>query len=148
MVVGPGCRRGGLGTGFGQERIGVGKNGFGNAVLQVASERDPRFPDVPTALELLPANDANRPLVETMTNILVADRVLVAPPNLGQTETEALRKAVDDLGKDAEFLQKAEQAGFPIKYLTGEDLQASVVQALDAGSALKTIFEQAAAKAQ
>ena len=121
-------------------------NGFARGLLQVAPERDSRLADVPTALELV--DDANKNLVEVITNILVADRVLVVSPDWSAEDVDALRKAFDQALQDPELLQQAEQAERPISYLSGAEVDEALKSALQSVDQLKPIFDEAAGKAQ
>ena len=123
-------------------------NGFARVIFQVAPKRDSRFPDVPTALELMPANDPNRGLVEAITNILAADRVLAAPPGLSPELTKTLREAVQKAANDSEFVDKAAKAKRPVAFLGGEELQKTIEGGMAKAQELKPIFDAAAEKAK
>lgn len=122
------------------------QNKYATALVQVSPQRDPRFPDVPTALEALPANDPNRKLVETLTNILSADRLMAAPPGMDEATAKLLREAFDKVIKDPDFLKKAEQAKRPVVYMSGQDVQKAVGDAMKSVQSLKPIFDEAAAR--
>ncbi len=123
-------------------------NRLSRVVFQVAPKRDSRFPDVPTALELIPPNDPNRGLVEAITNILAADRVLAAPPGMPADLAKLLREAVQKAASDSEFMDKAAKAKRPVAFLGGEELQKTIAGGMAKAQELKPIFDAAAEKAK
>lgn len=124
------------------------ENGQAFAALQVAPERDSRIPDTPTASEMLPEDHPNQSLIRAITNILVADRVLAAPPGMDDSVINELRKIVDQALNDEEFVAQAEQSGRLVAYLSGEEVQNLIEDAMKFKDELKPIFDEAIAKEQ
>lgn len=124
------------------------KNGDVVAVMQVATERDPRFPDTPTALESLPADSPNRDIVEAITDALTADRLIATSPNLSSDKVAALREGLNQAMNNPELVEKANQASRPIAYMDGEELEKRMIEAISSVDILKPIFDEAAQKAQ
>ena len=121
-------------------------NGYARAMLQVSEERHPGLQDVPTALELLPAGDPNRELVQTLTNAWVADRVIVAPPGMDEALADHMRDVIERTLTDPELVAQAEQAQRPIVFRKGSEIQAAIEEAMQSVGLLRPIFEEAAAK--
>lgn len=124
------------------------QNGYGRFILQIAQQRDPRLPDVPTLLEQVPANDANRSLAEALTACWEADRIIVCPPGLDAATVKYWREIYEKVSKDGEFLQKCEQSGRPFNYMAGEDVERTIQKAMSRALEIKPILEEAVKKAE
>lgn len=123
------------------------ENKFAVPFLIAAPERNPLLPDVPTALELLPEGE-NKDMVETLTNILVADRIIAMPPDADPVVLEFMRNAIDKVLNNAEFLEQAKQAKRDVVYLSGAEVQTAVDNAMESAQELKPIFDEAVKRAQ
>ncbi|ATW27149.1 tripartite tricarboxylate transporter substrate binding protein [Candidatus Formimonas warabiya] len=123
------------------------ENKFAVPLLIVAPERNPRLPDVPTAIELLSPGE-NRDMVETLTNILVADRIITMPPGADPAVVEFMRAAIGKVLNNPEFLDQAKKAERDVLYLPGADVQSAVEKAMESAQALKPIFDEAVKKAK
>ena len=120
------------------------QNGYAKALLQVSPKRDYRYKDIPTALEIIPANDPNRQTIQQLTDIVTPNHLIAASPGLGQAETKVLRDAFDKVMKNQELLDKGEKSQRPFVYQTGTDLEKTLKTALTSVESLKPIFDEAA----
>lgn len=110
-------------------------------VLMVTLERVSEFPDVPTALEVVPAQ--NREAVKTITNIFEANRVVCAPPGVPEARVAALREAFGKALNDPEFLNWAKKSNRPIDYMDGPTVARLIQEALKDAETIKPILMEA-----
>jgi tripartite-type tricarboxylate transporter receptor subunit TctC len=78
-----------------------------NILIQCALERQHELPDVPTLLELTPAD--KKDIVEFITAGTPIARAMAVGPKVPADRVAALRKAFDALMKDPEFLADAQK---------------------------------------
>ena len=101
-----------------------------NILVQVAMEKDPSLPDVPSLLDL--AKDAKqRQVTELAAAPQEMARPFAAPPDLPPERLAALRRAFDQTMTDPEFLADAAKSGLDVNPLTGEALNQLVTKLYD-----------------
>ena len=92
-----------------------------NILVQIAVEKDPSLPDVPSLLDL-----SKDPKQHQVTELAAAPqemaRPFAAPPDLPPERLAALRQAFDQTMKDPDFLADAAKSGLDVNPLTGEAL--------------------------
>lgn len=99
------------------------KDGAAKPVLQMGMKRAPSFPDVPTALEIMSADDAKQ-MFEILFTDQVMGRPFVAPPGTPANRIAALRAAFDATMKDPTFLAEASAQRMEIDPVTGIEIGA------------------------
>ena len=79
-----------------------------NILIQLALERHPDLPNVPTVLELA-KNDEQRQVLELIFSQSAMGRAIFGPPGIPADRLAALRSAFDRMMVDKEFLAEAER---------------------------------------
>jgi tripartite-type tricarboxylate transporter receptor subunit TctC len=95
------------------------KAGTVNVILQLGMQRDSEYPNVPTALEVAPTEEARR-IFEIAFVEQVMGRPFMLPPDVPKVRSDALRKAFDATMKDTSFLEEATKRGIEIDPVSGE----------------------------
>ena len=95
------------------------RDGKVRILLQFGAERLPVLPDVPTAIELAPA-EADRSLLRFYAVKFAMARPLMTPPDVPTDRLAALRDAFDATMKDSQYLEEARRIGLEINPLGGE----------------------------
>lgn len=112
-----------------------------NVIVQVAMEKLPELPDVPSALELI-ADPAKRKVLELILIRQEMGRPLATSPGVPADRLAALRKGFEATMKDPDFLAEAEKVQLEIEPLSGARIEALLKSAYEATPA---IVAQAAA---
>ena len=105
--------------------------GEATPVLVMGSERVEEFPDVPTVLEL-DLDDDQMTLMESHVSLIESGRTIAAPPGMDAGLLDALRAAFTKVVQDPTFESESADAGRPIIYSSGEDVQEEVSGLVDA----------------
>jgi tripartite-type tricarboxylate transporter receptor subunit TctC len=92
-------------------------------IMQMGMKRDAEFPDVPTAIEVVPT-PADKQLFEIAFAEQVMGRPFVLPPGVPRDRINALRSAFDATMKDQAFLDDAKLQRAEIDPVSGEDINA------------------------
>jgi tripartite-type tricarboxylate transporter receptor subunit TctC len=95
------------------------RDGKVRILLQYGTERLPVLPNVPTAIELAPA-EADRALLRFYAVKFAMARPLMTPPEVPADRLAALREAFDATMKDPQYLDEARRIGLEINPLGGE----------------------------
>jgi tripartite-type tricarboxylate transporter receptor subunit TctC len=106
------------------------RDGKVRILLQYGTERLPSLPDVPTAIELAPA-EADRALLRFYAVKFSMARPLMAPPEVPAERVAALRAAFDATMKDPQYLNEARRIGLDVNPLGGEGI-AKLIQQVQA----------------
>lgn len=93
-----------------------------NLLVQMAMQRHPDLPDVPSALDYV-HSASDRQLFELMFVVLEAGRPIALPPQTPADRLAALRRAFADLSADAEFRAEIASRGGSLELLPGEQMQ-------------------------
>jgi tripartite-type tricarboxylate transporter receptor subunit TctC len=111
-------------------------SGF-NILLQFArSTRHPELPQVPTARELAP-NDEARALIEfAEAPLLAMARPFVAPPGIAEDRAEALRAAFLAVHRDPAFLEEAAKYGLDVSPVSWADVAHAIARLAQAPPAV------------
>ena len=110
-----------------------------NVLVQLAIDRSPELPDVPTAYEKA-ADQRQRDIVKLVVSRQILARPFAAPPEIPEDRKQALRKAFDDTMKDPEFLKEAKTMALEINPVTGAEVDKLIA---DLYATPKQIVEQA-----
>lgn len=133
-------------TGAFDSRIPAVEAGDERPLLNIDSERHPGLPDTPAVLEI-EVGEEERRLGQALVDLLDLGRLVVAPPDVPQDRLECLRGAFSQALQDDELVSEAEQAGRPVDYLPGQDLEALVQDLLGAPPRFTEVLEAAYAGA-
>lgn len=122
------CRAGAISTLFGQEPMRTWvKTGFIRVLVQGGLKRDPRLGNVTTFHELMDkynSPDRTRRLVKVVLSAGEIGRPVVGPPGIPADRVRVLREAFDKVMNDPALLADATKAGWELKPMSGEKLQA------------------------
>jgi tripartite-type tricarboxylate transporter receptor subunit TctC len=89
--------------------------------VQIATARNPLFPDAPTIMEL--AKDARtRGILQLVLAPLQMDRPILAPPGTPADRVAALRRAFHEAMNDPGFIAEAEKEHLEIDEVSGEQV--------------------------
>jgi tripartite-type tricarboxylate transporter receptor subunit TctC len=99
------------------------ERGEAKVIMQMGMARDPAFPDVPTALEVV-TGASDRQLFEIAFAEQVMGRPFVLPPGVPAERVKALRSAFDATVRDAAFLDDARLQRADINPIGGEEINA------------------------
>ena len=121
-----------------RNRIGpMLKEGKAKIVLQMGMARDPEYPDVPTAIEIMPTAEGKQ-LFEIAFAEQVMGRPFVLPPGVPADRVKVLRDAFDAAVKDPELLADAKAQRMEIDPVTGAAINALLDRVYAAPAALAT----------
>lgn len=112
-----------------------------NVLLQLATERNPELPDVPTAFEKA-ADQRQRDIVKLIVSRQTLARPFAAPPGIPEDRKQALRKAFDDTMKDPDFLREAKTMALEINPVSGANVDKLIAELYETP---KDVVEQARA---
>jgi tripartite-type tricarboxylate transporter receptor subunit TctC len=110
-------------------------------VLSIWNERDPRYPDVPSALEVVEGPQKNA--VQAIVNMLAMHRGFFAPPGLDADATRILRDAITKAAADPELVKGAEEQGLILLPSPGAEEQKKIEQITTASEAIVPVLKQA-----
>jgi tripartite-type tricarboxylate transporter receptor subunit TctC len=92
-------------------------------ILQMGMARDAQYPDIPTAIEIMPTAEGKQ-LFETAFAEQVMGRPFVVPPGVPADRLMVLRAAFDAAVKDPELLKDAKAQRMEIDPVTGSEINA------------------------
>ena len=99
------------------------RSGASTIILQMGVKRDPAFPDVPTAIEIM-----TKPEDKQLFEIAFAEQVMGRPfllgPGVPDDRVKMLRAAFDATMKDPQFLAEAAKEGAEIDPVDGAAINA------------------------
>jgi tripartite-type tricarboxylate transporter receptor subunit TctC len=99
------------------------KAGKAKIALQMGMTRDPAYPDVPTAIEIMPTTEGKQ-LFEIAFAEQVMGRPFVVPPGVPEDRVKVLRDAFDAALKDPELLKEAASQKMEIDPVSGAEINA------------------------
>jgi tripartite-type tricarboxylate transporter receptor subunit TctC len=111
------------------------KRGEATVILQMGMARDAEFPNIPTAIEIMPAAEGKQ-LFEIAFAEQVMGRPFVLPPGVPADRVKVLRAAFDAAVKDPELLKDAKSQRMEIDPVTGAAINALLDRVYAAPSAL------------
>lgn len=98
------------------------KEGSLRPILFFGYERDPLWPDVPTAKEIG---------VPEITPLQRMTRLILAPPGLPKDVEKVLSDALRKVLQDKDFLAWAKKAKYPVAPMTSEEVKKSMLEVAD-----------------
>ena len=99
------------------------ESGAAQVFVQMGMKRQARFPDVPTAIDLMTDPDRKR-MFEIVFTDQVMGRPFVVAPGVPADRVSALRAAFDATMKDGEFLVEAKKQRMEIDPVSGAEINA------------------------
>ena len=99
------------------------KEGKARIALQMGMARDPAYPDIPTAIEIMPTNEGKQ-LFEIAFAEQVMGRPFVLPPGVPEDRVKVLRDAFDAALRDPELLADANVQKMEIDPVSGAAINA------------------------
>lgn len=111
------------------------REGKAKIVLQMGMTRDKEYPDVPTAIEIMPTQEGKQ-LFEIAFAEQVMGRPFVLPPGVPEDRVKVLRDAFDAAVKDPELLKDAEMQNMEIDPVSGAEINALLDRVYGAPPAL------------
>ncbi len=90
--------------------------------IQVALERNPMFPDVPSLVEFA-KEERTKQILQLILSPLEMDRPILAPPGVPAERVAALRAAFHATMNDPAFLEEAKRQKLETEEVSGERLQ-------------------------
>ena len=111
-------------------------------ILQVALERDPRFKDVPLAIEVAPPD--KKDIMAAITNTFEFGRAFGAPPKVPADRVKLLRDSVWSVYSDKTIVQELEKRGRPVSAMKGDQMNAVMQTCMAAAEKIKPVLIEAA----
>ena len=105
-------------------------------LIQVGMAREPDLPDTPLLLEQQ-VQPQDRPLLEFMSKAITVGRPVATTPGVPAERVAALRKAFMDTLEDPDFMAEAKQQNAEVRPMTGEVLQATIRDLIEAPQAVR-----------
>jgi tripartite-type tricarboxylate transporter receptor subunit TctC len=96
-------------------------------LLQGALKNDPELGNLPNALDFI-KNDTDRKVLELHFMQKTAARPVVAPPEVPAERIALLRKALEELAKDKDFLADMDKAKMEFSFVPGPEIDKIVAQ--------------------
>ncbi len=127
---------------WGSAEDGV-ESGMEFVLIQSGRERLPDLADVPTVFEYADkTSDPERTnaILTAWDALIQVGRSVAAPPGTAADKIVFLREAFNKSLHDPELLQKAEQAGRPFDYATGEDMTDITLNATKMPQEIEELF--------
>jgi tripartite-type tricarboxylate transporter receptor subunit TctC len=103
------------------------KNKQATVLLQVATERNPELPDVPSVMDFA-KDDETRAAVTFLSASENLGRPLIAPPDMPNDRIHALRDGITATLTDASFKTEAKKQKLDVAPISGEKLAATIRQ--------------------
>jgi tripartite-type tricarboxylate transporter receptor subunit TctC len=115
----------GNGRAFVLDKMGKGEM---KLLMQLATVRDPKHPDVPTILDAV-ESPADKQIVEILLARLALGRPFIAPPGVPAERVQILRTAFRKSVEDPELIAEAQKARLAIDPIWGEQAQEMIEKA-------------------
>jgi tripartite-type tricarboxylate transporter receptor subunit TctC len=106
-----------------------------NVIVQMGYERLADLPDVPRALDFVPAGE-NKQVLELILTRQEMGRPIAAPPGVPPGRVAALRAAFEATLKDPEFIAEAEKIQMEIDPLSAREIERLLATAYGAPRAI------------
>jgi len=110
-------------------------------ILTIWNERNPDYPDVPTALEYVEGKQAEA--VQAIINMFSMHRGFFAPPNTNPEAVRILREAITKASEDPELIEEAKAGGLILMPSPGEEEQKKIEQITEASQGLAPVLKAA-----
>jgi tripartite-type tricarboxylate transporter receptor subunit TctC len=121
------------------ESLGPIKSGDKRPILMVTSQRHPEFPNVPTAVELAPAQKQDS--VRAIVSILEMHRSYIGPPGMDPQAVTAFRAGLVSALKDPALLEESTKGDRPVSLMEGAVQQKLVNEVTKSSGGLAPILK-------
>jgi tripartite-type tricarboxylate transporter receptor subunit TctC len=111
-------------------------------ILTIGDERNPDYPDVPTALELA-SDPAKQKLVKALMNIQSLHRSFFGPPGIPPEVAAEMREAIIAVLSDPAVIEEAASKDLPLNPMHGARQQEMVAEIYDASGEIPPILDKA-----
>jgi tripartite-type tricarboxylate transporter receptor subunit TctC len=111
-------------------------------ILTIGEARNPEYPDVPTALELV-SDPEKQKLVKALMNIQSLHRSFFGPPGIPAEVAEEMRAAIMAVVNDPAVIEEAKAKDLPLNPMPGAQQQEMVVEIYEASSEIPPILDAA-----
>jgi tripartite-type tricarboxylate transporter receptor subunit TctC len=111
-------------------------------ILTIGDERNPDYPDVPTALELA-SDPAKQKLVKALMNIQSLHRSFFGPPGIPPEVAAEMREAIIAVLNDPAVIEEAASKDLPLNPMHGARQQEMVAEIYDASGEIPPILDKA-----
>lgn len=122
-------------------RLSMLESGDQFVILQSGETRSSELPDVPTWFEIA-TTDYSKKLITVLEATHSVGRPFAAPPGLPAERLEFLRDVFYQAVHDPEFVADMIKADRPINFLSGEEMERVIDDALNMPEDIKPIFEK------
>ncbi|MFC1814364.1 Bug family tripartite tricarboxylate transporter substrate binding protein [Thermodesulfobacteriota bacterium] len=106
------------------------KDPFVRPLVLIEEKRDPDFPNIPTASEIVAMTPEKKRIQEIIALGQASGRAVITPPGVSNEKIRFLQKVVFASLKDPEFIKKTQKVGLRLNPLTGEETAVLVEKAL------------------
>ncbi len=120
------------------------KSGDKRPILTIASKRIPALQDVPTAIEIAPAE--KQAAVRAIVNIMETHRSYIGPPNMAPQATADFRAAVAAALQDPALLEESTKGARPVSFMDGATQQQVIGEITKSSAGLASILKAAIAE--
>ena len=110
-------------------------------VLSLWDGRDPNYPDVPNALEVVKGD--KKEAMQAIINMLTMHRGFFAPPDTDPEAVRILRDAITKASADPELIQGAKDGGLILAPSPGEAEQKKIAQITAASQSIEPVLKAA-----
>jgi tripartite-type tricarboxylate transporter receptor subunit TctC len=104
-------------------------------LVQYSQDRHPKFPNVPTIVDL-GRNAEEKKILSIYGSMADVGRTVLAPPDVPSDKTTALRAAFEKMVNDPTFANEVQKRGIEFQPMTGADLQRRVQETFDISPAI------------
>jgi tripartite-type tricarboxylate transporter receptor subunit TctC len=111
-------------------------------ILTIGEERNPDYPDVPTAIELV-SDPAKQKLIKALMNIQLLHRSFFGPPGIPPEVADEMRAAITSVLNDPAVIEEANGKDLPLNPMAGAKQQEMVAEIYEASSEIPPILDKA-----
>jgi hypothetical protein len=112
------------------QRPDLMEEGKARILMQMSTSPHPAIPDVPLIMDLA-ETDKDKAVLRMVFSPQAMGRPFVAPAGVPEDRVAALRAAFDATMKDPEYIADVEQQGLDLAPVSGEEIQALVLEMYD-----------------
>lgn len=104
--------------------------GDAKPILVLGSQPVEELEGIPTLMDVVPEGET-RPIAEAHAALMESGRTLAAPPETDPAILEQLRTAFEEVVTDEAFIAAADQAGRPVSFASGTDVESTISTIMD-----------------
>ena len=111
-------------------------------LAHIAREASDNLPDLPVITEIIDQGSEGADLLDDYLNLIEIGRAFAAVPGASEERVETLRCMLEVVLTHPDVVSDIEQPGDQMAYLPGEEMQASIEEAMQAGEEFVGLMEQ------